>query len=112
MAIAALVLGIVGLVISFIPCLGSYGLFLTIPGIVFGAIGLVKANKTNTGKGLAIAGLVCSIIGSVIDGYQCYVLHKTASALDEFGKELEKASKDLNKATKDLDKAVKDAANQ
>ena len=113
MGIVALVLGIVGLVFSFIPCLGTYGIFLTIPGIVFGAIGVSKAAKDNgAGKGLAIAGLVCSIIGSAIAGYQWYVLHKASSGLNEtfkgISKELQKSaeesSKQLNKALEDLAK--------
>ena len=110
MGIAALVLGIVGLVISFIPCLGTYGIFLTVPGIVFGAIGIAKAAKKNgEGKGLAIAGLVCSIIGSAIAGYQWYVLNKAADGMSEISKAFEEAAKDLDKAEKAAKKAVNDA---
>ena len=109
MGIASLVLGIVGLVFSFIPCLGTYGIFLTIPGIVFGAIGIAKAAKNNgAGKGLAIAGLVCSIIGSVIAGYQWYVLHKASSGLSEA---IEDISKEIQKTEK-LDKAIDDLAKE
>ena len=104
-----MVLGIVGLVISFIPCLGSYGLFLTIPGIVLGAIGLASAAKKNAPKGLAIAGLVCSIIGSLVAGYQCYVLHKAGDAMSEFSKAVNEATKELDNASKKAQEAV-DAA--
>jgi O-antigen ligase len=55
--VAALVLGIVGLFI----------VFCSILAIIFGAIGISKANKDpRYGKGMAIAGLVLGIIAVVI----------------------------------------------
>ena len=133
MGIASMVLGIVGLVFSFIPCLGTYGIFLTVPGLVLGAVAIAKASKNGgAGKGVAIAGLVCSIIGSVIAGWQWYAINKASKELSgSFGelskalesaakdaqknldkaakdaKELDKAAKELDKATKELDKATK-----
>lgn len=111
MGIASMVLGIVGLVISFIPCLGTYGIFLTVPGLVLGAVAIAKASKNGgAGKGVAIAGLVCSIIGSVIAGWQWYAINKASKELSgsfgELSKALESAAKD---AQKNLDKAAKDA---
>jgi len=119
MGVASLVLGIVGLVFSFIPCLGSWGIFLTVPGVILGAVGLASAAKKNAPKGLAIAGLVCSIIGSAIAGYQWYVLHKASDAITEFGTEFGKAmdeaakkdkmNKELQKEAESVKKAL-DAA--
>ena len=111
MGIASMVLGIVGLVISFIPCLGTYGIFLTVPGLVLGAVAIAKASKNGgAGKGVAVAGLVCSIIGSVIAGWQWYAINKASKELSgsfgELSKALESAAKD---AQKNLDKAAKDA---
>jgi uncharacterized protein DUF4190 len=55
MAVAALVLGIIGFLI---PILCS------ILAIVFGGIGISNANtKGSPGKGMAIAGLVLGIVG-------------------------------------------------
>jgi hypothetical protein len=56
MATASLVLGILGL---FLPILGVLAL-------IFGGIGISKANQGATGKGLAIAGLVLGIIGTLV----------------------------------------------
>ena len=62
MAILSLILGIVGLVVSFIPYFNFVFVLLTIPSIVLGIIALVKAIKNHTaGKGCAIAGLACSL---------------------------------------------------
>ncbi len=66
MAVAALVLGIVAVVLSFIPCASIIGLPCAILGIIFGALGINQANKTGEGKGMAIAGLVCSIVSILI----------------------------------------------
>jgi hypothetical protein len=67
MAVAALVLGIVGLVFSFVPIIGIIAWPLVILGTVFGGIGLSKANEVpGAPKGMAIAGLTCSIVGLVI----------------------------------------------
>jgi hypothetical protein len=40
-----------------------FGWVLAILGIIFGGVGMSKANKVGRGKGLAIAGLVCGVIG-------------------------------------------------
>lgn len=57
-AVTSLVLGILGVLIP---------LFLSVPAIVFGGIGISNANsKGSSGKGMAIAGLVLGIIGTLI----------------------------------------------
>ena len=64
MAIAALVCGILGIVGSFIPVVAYFTTVLAILGIVFGVKGKKQAELTNSGKGLATAGLVRGIIGT------------------------------------------------
>lgn len=64
MAIAGLVLGILALLLCWIPFLNW---ILAILGIIFGAVGMSKANKIGgRGKGLAVTGLVLGILGAVI----------------------------------------------
>jgi hypothetical protein len=55
MATASLVLGILGF---FLP-------FLSILAVIFGGIGISKANQGAPGKGLAVAGLVMGIVGTL-----------------------------------------------
>lgn len=57
LAVASMVCGIVGLVLS--CCVPYLPIVLGIVGVVLGAISL---RKQAGGKGMAIAGLVCSII--------------------------------------------------
>ena len=70
MGVASLVLGIISLVIGAFSAgvLGWLGGIIGIIGIVLGALG----RKSNPEKaGLATAGLVCSIIGTVL----CLILY-------------------------------------
>jgi hypothetical protein len=57
MAVAALVLGILTFV-----CLGPLAGILA---IIFGFLGMKKANETGTGKGMSIAGIVLGAVGTV-----------------------------------------------
>lgn len=71
MAIASLVLGIIGLVLGWIPFFGAVFIVGALVGLVLGIIYLVKAKDDNTmtAKGLAIAGVILcglSIIVSLL----------------------------------------------
>lgn len=59
MAVASLVLGIVSLVFLFIPGVNFIGIITAIVGIILGAMARKKMDQQ---KGMATAGLVCSII--------------------------------------------------
>lgn len=67
--IIALVCGILAVVLSFVSSaiwLFVVALVLGIVGIVFGALGIKEAKATGKGKGLAVAGLVCGIVGTAV----------------------------------------------
>ena len=64
MAVAGLVLGIIGLVFCWVAILGW---ILALLGVIFGGLGMGKANKIGgRGKGMAVAGLVCGVLGLII----------------------------------------------
>ena len=66
LAVAALVVGIVGLVL-FWTVWG--GIILGILGLIFGAVGLSKANRGAPNKGMAVAGLALggvALLGSIL----------------------------------------------
>jgi hypothetical protein len=70
LGIAGLVLGILAAILSFVPCLGMYAIFPGIIGLILSVISIVQAGKAGAAKGMAIAGLVCSIVGSSIAVWQ------------------------------------------
>ncbi len=66
LGVAGMVCGIVGLVFCWVP---FFGFILSLLGCVVGAVQLAKIKKspeTHGGKGQAIAGLVCGIVGLAI----------------------------------------------
>lgn len=81
MAIAALVCGIIGVVGCFFGWFAIASLVLSIVGIVLGAKGMQIAKTTGTGNGLAIAGLVCGIVGAAFSlvGAICFLACASAS---------------------------------
>lgn len=102
LAIIALVLGIVALVFSFVPCLGMYAVFPGVIGIGLAVASLVMAGKVNAPKGMAIAGLACAILGSAIAGYQYYVI-KNAMNNPEIKKGLEDFKNQMDSLNVNLD---------
>lgn len=65
--VTALVLGILGLLFSFIPFIGVIAWPLVLLGLLFGVLGVVRASRGRAdNRGVAIAGTVLSAIGLVI----------------------------------------------
>ncbi len=99
LGIAGFVLGLIALIISFIPCLGMYALVPGIIAIILSAIGFSQANKNNGAKGLIIAALVVSILGTIIAGWQYYAISHVANtyvdALENFDDEFKDAMEDI-----------------
>lgn len=65
MGIAALVLGIVSILIGMVPFCGAIGFIPAIIGLVLGIVDLVKKNKSGEKQGIAIAGTALSGIAIV-----------------------------------------------
>ena len=112
MPVAALVLGIVGLLLSLVPCLGMWALPLTLLAIIFGALGLKKEEgKEKKGKGMAIAGLICGIIGSLIASWWIYAIFALKGELNdpnsEFNQGVQQMQKEFQKEfKKELEKEL------
>jgi len=64
--IVGLILGIIALLFSFIPCIGMFALIPGILAIIFSILSLNQANQRNGLKSLAIAALVVSIVATLI----------------------------------------------
>ena len=65
LATAGFVLGLLGLLGSWIPVLNILGIILGVLGVVLAGVGLAKSKKANAGKGLAIAGIVLGALAVI-----------------------------------------------
>ena len=100
LGIAGFVLGVIALIISFIPCLGMYALVPGTIAIILSAIGFSQASKTNSSKGLIIAALIVSILGTLIAGWQYYAITHVAKSYVET---LENLDDEFNEAMEDIE---------
>ena len=69
MAIASLILGIASLCVTWIPVVGMVGFVTSIAGAILGFMGMKQVEQqpqTYSGKGIAIAGLVLSILAFLV----------------------------------------------
>lgn len=67
MAVAALILGVIALLTSFIPIINNISFLLALLGVVFGVVAVVATSRgTRRGKALAIAALIVNIVAVVL----------------------------------------------
>ncbi|QWC15818.1 hypothetical protein KKR89_16390 [Cellulomonas dongxiuzhuiae] len=88
--IAAFVVAIVALMLSWVPIINNGAAFLALVALVLGIVGLVNAaRKGRPGKGMAVAAVVISVVSLVV-----VVTTQIAygRVLDEFVEELDSAS--------------------
>src|SRR6056297_3318303 len=114
LGIAGLVLGIIALIISFIPCLGVWAILPGIVAIVLSAIGFSQANKANAAKGLVIAALIISIIGTAIAAWQIYMFKSAPSKIEKMMKDEfdENDVKELEEAMEELEGEIEEVSEE
>ena len=66
MGVAALVLGIISIVLGFIPFCGIIALLPAIIGLILGIIDLAKRKKAAEKFGKSLAGIICSGLAIVV----------------------------------------------
>ena len=118
MGIASLVLGIVSIIISFIPFLNVVAFIPAMVGLILGIIDIVKKTKNKEPKGKSIAGTILSAIAMVIiavswismvalvNNETNYILDKTRNSMEERQLQEEKERKAIDDAQKALDKIM------
>jgi hypothetical protein len=90
MGIIGIVLGILSLIVAFIPCVGIVAFFPGALAVVFSIISIVQASNGNGKKGLGIAALVISIVSIVIAAVWLIIISGTAFVADEVFNKSEK----------------------
>mgnify|MGYP007000577565 CR=1 FL=1 len=82
MGIAALVLGIISLIIGFIPLCGSIALLPAIIGLILGIVDTVQKKKKGEKIAVSVTGLVLSAIAVVVIIFWVFVFGVAASKVD------------------------------
>ncbi len=104
LGIAALITAIITFVLAVIPCVGLIAIIPGIIAIILGSVGLSQANRTNTQRGLPLAGLIIGIIASLISISQIFVAGKIANNAGQWPKEIQNVIKDVqDDVTKSLE---------
>ncbi len=70
LSVIGFVFGLIAMMGSFIPCLGSLAFFLGIPAAIVAGIAIMIANSKKAKKTFAIVALTISLIGVIISGIQ------------------------------------------
>lgn len=96
MGIAALILGIVSIIIAFVPFCGIIAFLPAIVGLILGIIDLVLKSKQKQSKGVSIAGVILSALSIVIMVFWFFVFGMALSS-NEVQKEFEKLGDDIQK---------------
>lgn len=99
MGIAALILGIISIIIGFIPLCGSIAIFPAIIGLILGIVDTVLKSKKGEKKGISIAGIVLSAIAIVVIVFWVFIFGAALSTVDV--NELENALQSLNEIAYD-----------
>lgn len=66
LGVAALILGIIGLILCFIPVINVFGVILAITALILGIVGMIIAKKKGGSKGMALTGLILGALGIII----------------------------------------------
>jgi hypothetical protein len=120
LGVAGLVVGIISAIFSFIPCLGAWAFIPAIVGLILSAISMKQAGP-NGSKGMAIGGLICSVIAILLAAYWLYLMFFGVSkafeeigrsgALDSLSNAFKQMGDSMNSALKQIEQ-IKDTTQQ
>jgi len=96
MGVAALITAIITFVLAVIPCVGLIAIIPGIIAIVLASIGLSQASRSDSPRGVLIAGLVIAIFATLISFSQIFVAGKIGDKFkNNWGGEIEKVINDV-----------------
>ena len=120
LGIAGLVLGIIAILICFIPCIGILAIVPGLVGVTLSAIAYNQAVKGNGLKGIIIAALVISILGSSVALLQglgfSYLKNRPDKFWNNIGDKIEEETEkhledNFDEAGKDMEKVLEQLEN-
>ncbi|MGC1389498.1 MAG: hypothetical protein WA816_00515 [Bacteroidales bacterium] len=84
LGIAALITAVITFVLAVIPCVGLIAIIPGIIAIVLASVGLSQASRSNSPRGVLLAGLIIAIIASMISFSQIFVAGKIFRKADRW----------------------------
>lgn len=103
MGIIGIVLGVISLIVAFIPCVGVVAFLPGTLAIIFSVISIVQASRGNGSKGLGIVSLVVSCLAILLAALWLSIFSGVSMVASE-------AFKDKDKFER-IEKGIKDAFN-
>ena len=83
MGIAALILGILSIIVGFIPLCGMIAFVPAIIGLILGIVDTIQKNKKGEKKGISIAGIILSAIAIIIISVWSFVIGNAVKNIDQ-----------------------------
>jgi hypothetical protein len=78
LGIAALITAIITFVLAVIPCVGLIAIIPGIIAVILASVGLSQASRSNSPKGVLVAGLIIAVIAVMISISQIFVAGRLA----------------------------------
>jgi hypothetical protein len=104
LGIAALITAIITFVLAVIPCVGLIAIIPGIIAIVLASVGLSQAARSNSPRGVLIAGLIIGIFATLISASQVFVVTKIASSAGKWPMDIGNIIKDVqDNVVKEMD---------
>jgi hypothetical protein len=103
LGIAALITAVITFVLAVIPCVGLVAIIPGIIAIILATVGLSQANRNNSPRGVAMAGLIIGVIASMISLSQIFVAGKIAQKADKWPNNIQNIINDVqDNVTKEI----------
>lgn len=101
LGVAALITGIITFVLAVIPCVGILAIIPGIIAVVLAAVGLSQATRTNSPRGVIVAGLVIGAVALMIAFSQIFFIGRMARNNhgwnSDFRSAIEEVKRDIKK---------------
>ncbi len=110
LGIIAFAISLLVLLVSIIPILGTFGIFIGVPSLILAVIALIISNKRKGKKGLIIAAIIISFIANAVSGWQLYYEMNSRTEIESLNNTLDKG---INKTdNKSLEDELNNAMNE
>jgi hypothetical protein len=104
LGIAALITSIITFVLAVIPCVGLIAIIPGIIAIVLASVGLSQAARSDSPRGVLLAGLIIGIVATLISASQVFVMTRIASSAGKWPMDIGNIIKDVqDNVVKEMD---------